>query len=247
MRLNLAYFIYYLTIFIKQINISIYTHKKQQTHISVWFFNPARDNETVFINNLVYNLDGPFVHSAIQLPDGMSCSIHMNENIHLKKRNFSNRGYTGVQIPCSLIQLNKARQNILEQFNNNLSFSNCGMFGAHFGLDLCDSDTTYCSKIANDVLIYSEIFTDREVLSPSGLYFKLLRIYGNNCIIIDRENDQRANRDEKFHEKLQTNLLIQKNENNLQSKTSPSNPIDWSGPGVLNLKQTPIHNKTGYV
>ena len=243
----MSYFIYYLIIFIKQINILISHHKKQQPHISVWFFNPASDKEIVFINNLVYNLDGPFVHSAIQLPDGMSCSIHMNEKIHLKKRTFSNRGYTGVKIPCSPTQLSMAHKNILEQYNNNLSFSNCGMFGAHFGLDLCESDTTYCSKIANDVLIYSEIFTDREVLSPSGLYFKLLRIYGNNCIIIDREYDQRANRDEIFHEKLQTNLLIQKNENNLQSKTSPSNPIDWSGPGVLSLKQKPMQNKTGYV
>ena len=117
------------------------------------------------------------------------------------------------------------------------------MFGAHFGLDLCDSDTTYCSKIANDVLIYSEIFKEREVLSPSGLYFKLLRIYGNNCIIIDREYEQRATHNDKF----QTTLLLQQNENKSQSKTSPSNPIDWSGPGVLSLKQTPIHNKTGYV
>ena len=167
----------------------------------------------------------------------------MNENIHLKNRNFSNRGYTCVQIPCSSTQLSKARHNILEQYNNNLSFSNCGMFGAHFGLDLCDSDTTYCSKIANDVLIYSEIFKEREVLSPSGLYFKLLRIYGNNCIIIDREYEQRATHNDKF----QTTLLLQQNENKSQSKTSPSNPIDWSGPGVLNLKQTPIHNKTGYV
>ena len=231
----MSYFIYYLVIFIKQINILISHHKKQQPHISVWFFNPASDKEIVFINNLVYNLDGPFVHSAIQLPDGMSCSIHMNEKIHLKKRTFSNRGYTGVQIPCSSTQLSRAHENIFKQYNDNLSFSNYGMFGAHFGLDLCESDSTYCSKIVNDALIYSEIFKDKEVLSPSGLYFKILSLYGNNCTIIDRENEQNA-----IHptcdENFKTSLFSQKNEQNPEADKLPSNPIDWSGPGVLSLK-----------
>ena len=191
----------------------------------------------------MYNIDGPFVHSAIQLPDGMSCSIHMNEYIHLKKRTFSNRGYTGVKIPCSPTQLSMAHTNILEQYNNNLSFSNYGMFGAHFGLDLCESDTTYCSKIANDVLIYSEIFKDNEVLSPSALYFKILRLYGNNCTIIDRECEHNVTRDENF----QTTLLPKQNQNKSNSNRSPSNPIDWSNPGVLSLKQMPVQHKTGYV
>ena len=123
------------------------------------------------------------------------------------------------------------------------------MFGAHFGLDLCDSDTTYCSKIANDVLIYSEMFKEREVLSPSGLYFKLLRVYGNNCSIIDREYEHNAkmtNQNDKFQISIKTNLLLQQNENKSQSQTSPSNPIDWSGSGVLSLKQMHIPSKTGY-
>ena len=246
LKSNLAYFIYCLIIFIKQINILISNLKNQQPHLSVWFFNPKLDKETVFINNLVYNLDGPFVHSAIQLPDGMSCSIHMNENIHLKKRTFSNIGYTGVQIPCSSTQLNKARENIFKQYNDNLSFSNCGMFGAHFGLDLCESDTTYCSKITNDALIYSEIFKENEVLSPSGLYFKILNLYGNNCTIIDRENEQNV-----IHptcdENFKIGLFSKINEQNPQADKLSSNPIDWSGPGVLNLKQVRTPTRTGYV
>ena len=233
-------------IFIKVINILILSQTKQQTHISVWFFNPASDKEIVFINNLVYNLDGPFVHSAIQLPDGTSCSIHMNENIHLKKRTFSNRGYTGVKIPCSSSQLSRAHENILKQYNDNLSFSKYGMIGAHFGLDLCESYATYCSKIVNDALIHSEIFKDKEVLSPSGLYFKILNLYGNNCTIIDRENEQNAtlpNCDDNF----KTNLFSQKNEKCSHTEKLPSNPIDWSCPGVLKLKQQHIPTKTGYV
>ena len=159
----------------------------------------------------------------------------MNEKIHLKKRTFSNRGYTGVQIPCSSMQLSRARENIFKQYNDNLSFSNYGMFGAHFGLDLCESDSTYCSKIANDALIYSEIFKDKEVFSPSGLYFKILSLYGNNCTIIDRENELNA-----IHptcdENFKTSLFSQKNEQNPEAYKLPSNPIDWSGPGVLSLK-----------
>ena len=120
------------------------------------------------------------------------------------------------------------------------------MIGAHFGLDFCESDATYCSKIVNDALIYSEIFKDKEVLSPSGLYFKILNLYGNNCTIIDRENEQNAihpNCDENF----KTSLFSQKNEHNSEADKLPCNPIDWSGQGVLSFKQVHIPSKTGYV
>lgn len=123
-----------------------------QTCLRVWFYDP-RDDDKSLLNTLVAAFDPPYCHCEIQLPNNWACSIYMNQDIHFKKRAFSNKAYTCFFVPINIEQLKCAENFIFSLLEKKLKFSTSAMLGSHYGLDICPEGFTFCSKIVTDVLL----------------------------------------------------------------------------------------------
>lgn len=127
----------------------------------------------------------------------------MNSVIHLKKRTFSNEGYSCLRIPCTHTQSSIAKGKIRQLMQDRPSFSLRGMLLAHYNIEGCPENHTFCSKIASEVLRTAGLLPTSDVLSPSGLYHFLLRTHSTRLTIAVKTTRTKAN------------------------DPAPSNAIDW--------------------
>lgn len=145
----------------------------QQTKaiIKIYFYDPSEDRQGL-VNHLVSHFDPPFCHCEIQLPNGMACSIYMNTTVQYRQRKFTSKNYVCFCVPCSQYNIDLAYAKIETLMAEKKPFSTQALFGAYCGLDLCPANSTFCSKIACEILQAAGILPDTiepNITSPSKL------------------------------------------------------------------------------
>ena len=219
------------------------------TTIKMHFYDPSEDAQG-FVNHMVSHFDPPFCHCEIQLPNGWACSIYMNTTIHYRQRQFRSKNYICLCIPCSQYNVDLAGTKIEDLMEQNQSFSTQALFGAYCGLDLCPTNSTFCSKLACEILQTANILPDTiepNITSPSKL-FEILQCLPGVYIQDKTTTAQapvRSTTNPTHHQFINLSPASTHPTHNTQPEFMWENPIDWRQDGTpmvdrLLLKKTTV-------
>ena len=205
--------------------------------IKVHFYDPSEDPQG-FVNHIVSHFDPPFCHCEIQLPNGKACSIYMNSTIQYRQRQFRSKNYTCVCVPCSQYNVDVAYSKIENLLTQNQSFSTQALFGAYCGLDLCPANSTFCSKIACEILQAAGILPETiepNITSPSKL-FEILQcipgVYLQDKNTITAAPMVRSTTNSTPHQVINLTQPPAHPAHNTQPEFMWENPIDWRQDGT---------------
>ena len=223
----------------------VYIAKSHQTNakIKVHFYDPSEDPQG-FVNHIVSQFDPPFCHCEIQLfgrnLDGWACSIYMNTTIHYRQRQFRSKNYICLCIPCSQCSIDLACTKIENLMQKNPSFSTQALFGAYCGLDLCPTNSTFCSKLACEILQAANIFPDTiepNITSPSKLFEIIQCLPGvylqdKNTTCTTTQAPVRSIANSTHHQFINLSPASMHPTHNTQPEFMWENPIDWRQDGT---------------
>lgn len=138
------------------------------SYLELCFYDPTHDNQGL-VNKIVSFFDGPYCHVELFWPPtSEAVSMYMGSGVIIRKREFDEKRYTRLKIPCTIQQMTTAylhAQYLQQQGTrfNVLALTPLAGF-------LPANKFSYCSKLVAEILTHANIVEIPTNVSPSHLY-----------------------------------------------------------------------------
>lgn len=155
-------------------------------YIDLWFYCPYEDDRQHWLNQLVSAVDPPFSHCEIQLPSGDAYAVYAGTAVLKRRRDFDQRFYTPLRLPCSPEQLSSVADFCENMHQNKVQFHHMCLLStitSQVTGPLINSQRfTCCSRMTAAALHAADIMhIQNPDMTPSQLFRLLSPLASSRC------------------------------------------------------------------